>query len=302
MWRGAGPPQAFRLREPRAAVDQGEWRGATVPFIVRRALVDGERHRIEHHAVVFPRPAHRDEAPGDVLPHSRGIARERIAPPPAATGFQAEEVAALEHDTVPLAGEHALGRCAGVQHHASSATRAAPGDPVRRDERVLHPSGQLRALAHHPHVADDARAAAMKARPARVRPHGVTLHAQRELPLDVLDRVVLLADVIDHVHAVGERARPEAHAETLDAQNRAPVGLVPRAEVVEHVDRRRRRHLTAIALREGAEHAREHAEHGVRAHADGGGKRGLMIVPSRTTHSSRFCSKPSFTSRSGSSI
>src|SRR5678815_3611238 len=133
MWRDACSPQGVRLGEPGAAVDQCEGCRPPPTLIVRRALVESQRRRIEHHAVVFPRPARGDEAPGDVLAHAHGIAREWIAPPPAATGFQPEEVAALEDDAVTLAGEHARSRRARVQHDATGATRAAPRDPVGRD-------------------------------------------------------------------------------------------------------------------------------------------------------------------------
>src|SRR4029077_17416263 len=115
------------------------------------------------------------------------------------------------------------------QHDAAGAPRAAAADAVGRDQRVLHARGDLGALAEHADVADHAGAAAVIAGPAGVRAHAVALHAQREIALDVLDRVVLLGDVVDDVNAVGEGAGAEADAEALDAEDRAVVGLVPAA-------------------------------------------------------------------------
>src|SRR5262249_19167311 len=265
-------PRGLGAGEPRAAVDEPVgWRSPRA-LLVGRALVHGERPRVEHDAIVLMRSARGDEAARDVVANAHGIARSRIAPAAATTRLEPEEVAADQDDAVALAGQLALARRARIEDRAAGAARAAARDAVRRDQRVLHPRGQLGALAQHAHVADHAGAPAVEAGAARVRPHRVALDAQRELPLDVLDRVVLLADVVDDVDAVGERARPEAHAQALDAQDRALPQGVPGAEVVEDVDGRGRRHLAPVALRERAEHAGEHPEHRVRAHADRGGE------------------------------
>src|SRR5262249_52826977 len=114
-------------------------------------------------------------------------------------------------------GQLALLRRPRLEQDTPRATGATAGHPVGGDERVLHPGGQLRALAQDAHVADHAHPAPVQAGPARVRSRRVALDPQREIALDVLARVVLLGDVVDHAHAVGERSRAEADAQTLDA-------------------------------------------------------------------------------------
>src|SRR5205085_4456888 len=139
--------------------------------------------------------------------------------------------AAPHLEAVALAGNLALVGRVRVQHHPARAAGLAPAHAVGGDQRVLHPRGHLRALAQHADIADRAGAAAMEAGAAGVRTNGVALDAQREIALDVLDRIVLLGDVVDHVDAVGEGAGAEPHAEPLDAEDRALTDFVPAAEV-----------------------------------------------------------------------
>ena len=157
--------------------------------------------------------------------------------------------------------------------------RDAPGSPrtpaghtVGGDQRVLHARGQLRLLAEHAHVADDAAAAAAQSWPARIGPDGIALHPKRKIALHVLDGIVLLGNVVDDVHAVGEWPGAQAHSQPLDAEDGPRARLVPGPEVVEDVDGRARGDAPAVGLGQAAEDARHDAEAGVGAHPERGGK------------------------------
>ena len=263
-----GAPARLRFRESRAPVDQRQRPGAPPALLVRRCLVHVERGGIEHDAVVLEGAAHGDEAPRDILADALGITGHGIAPAPAAAGLEANDVTPLEHEAVAERGQLALRGRSRIEEDASRtpgmAARHAPG----RDEEVLHARGQLRPIAEDAHVADHAGAAPMKAGPRRVGADSIALHSQREVALHVLDRVVLLGDVVDDVHAVGERARAEPDAEPFDAEDRPPARLVPGAEVVEDVHRRSRGHAAAVGLGERAEDAGHDAKARVGAHAE----------------------------------
>src|SRR5262245_338898 len=270
--RPGGAPARLGLREPGTAIDEGEVARAAPALLVGGRLVDLQRLRVDDHAIVLPRAARRHEAASHVVAHALGIARERVAPAAAPARLEAQDVAARDGDAVAQGRQLALAGRAGIQEHASGPPRAPARHAIRRDERVLHARGQLRALAEHAHVANGAGAPAMMTGAPGVRADAVALDAQREIALDVLDRVVLLGDVVDDVHPVREGARAQTHAEALDAEDGALARLVPGPEVIEHVHGRAGRDAAAIGLGQGPEDAREHAEARVRAHAERGGE------------------------------
>ena len=72
--------------------------------LVSGSFVDFKAEGIEDHAVILQRPYRTDEAARHVLAHALGIARERIAPAPAATRFEAEQIPARHGDAVTEAG------------------------------------------------------------------------------------------------------------------------------------------------------------------------------------------------------
>src|SRR6266436_8852990 len=219
--RGAeGAPPLLRLREAGTAVDEREVAGAASPLLLGGGLVHFEGGLVHHHPIVVPRSARGDETARHVLAHPLRLAGERVSPAPAAAGLEAEQVAALEHEAVAQGRQHALLRRVRIQHDSAGPPRAAARDAVGRHYGILHAGGQLRALGQHPHVAHHSGPAAMQPGPTRVRPHRVALHPQGEIALHVLDRVVLLRDVVDDVDPVGEGPRPEPHPQTFNAQDR----------------------------------------------------------------------------------
>src|SRR5258708_20635694 len=151
--RGAeGAPPLLRLREAGTAVDEREVAGAASPLLLGGGLVHFEGGLVHHHPIVVPRPAGGDEAARHVLAHPLRLAGERVSPAPAAAGLEAEQVAALEHETVAQGRQHALLRRVRVQHDAPAPPLAAARDAVGRHHGVLHAAGQLRPPGQHPHA------------------------------------------------------------------------------------------------------------------------------------------------------
>src|SRR6185436_15817002 len=119
-----------------APIDERQRARASPPLLVGGGLVDVERDGVERDAVVLERPARGDEAPRHVLAHALGVAREGIAPAPAATGLESQQIAALEDEAVAEGGQLALAGRAGVQDDAARAAGMTAGHAVGRDERV----------------------------------------------------------------------------------------------------------------------------------------------------------------------
>src|SRR5262245_1806151 len=70
---------------------------------------------VKHHAVIFYRPLHADEAARHILLHEHRVSAVGISPAAAATGDQAQEVAALQLDTIARRQDVTHLRCAWIQ-------------------------------------------------------------------------------------------------------------------------------------------------------------------------------------------
>src|SRR5262249_34327077 len=121
----------------------------------------------QHHAVVGARRGQGHEPAAHVGLHLFGRAIVGVAPAAAAAGLDAHDVAALEDRAVAERLDDALVGTAGIDHAAAAAAVLAAGDAPGRIG--LDADREHRVVGQHLNLADHAAAAAIAARPARIR-------------------------------------------------------------------------------------------------------------------------------------